>query len=226
MTHFTVQNLQKVQAEIAEQLSASHRAKDGCQLIAVSKTFDADHIIPVLEAGHRVFGENKVQEAKGKWPGLREKYDGIELHLIGPLQSNKAGDAVALFDMIETVDREKIARALSKEIKKQNKTPKLLIQVSTGKEPQKAGIMPELVANFFNFCQNECDLVISGLMCIPPAGEDPSIHFQMLKKMADDLDLKQVSMGMSADYLHAVENGATVVRVGSGIFGARSYPVA
>lgn len=193
------------------------------QLIAVSKMFEPEKIIPVLEAGQRLFGENRVQEAQGKWPALRSDHADIELHLIGPLQSNKTADAVALFDVIHTVDREKIARSLKKEIEKQGKKIELLVQVNTGEEPQKAGIKPLETAEFVRFCRHDLGLAISGLMCIPPVDEEPALHFAILKKMADELNLPKLSMGMSSDFETAVALGATYVRVGSAIFGARDY---
>ena len=189
----------------------------------MSKTFEAEDIRPALDAGQRVFGENRVQEAQGKWPALRESYPGIELHLIGPLQSNKAADAVALFDVIETVDREKIAAALAVEIKRQDKSPKLYVQVNTGLEEQKAGIPPKEAVAFVERCRNEHGLAIEGLMCIPPADENPGPHFALLEKLARAAGVEKLSMGMSGDFETAVGFGATSVRVGSAIFGGRSY---
>lgn len=191
------------------------------QLVVVSKTFDAASIEPVLEAGARVFGENRVQEAQGKWPGLKEKYSDVELHLIGPLQSNKAADAVALFDSIQTVDREKIAKAIAREMEKQGKSPNLFVQVNTGSELQKAGVDPKDAIEFCKWCQDNQGLTITGLMCIPPFDENPGPHFALLKKLAGECGVESVSMGMSSDYLTAAEFGATHVRVGSAIFGAR-----
>ena len=190
-------------------------------LVAVTKTFAADDIQPVLEAGHRVFGENRVQEAEGKWPALREKFAGIDLHLIGPLQSNKAAEAVALFDVIETVDREKIARALKAEMDRQGRHPRLYVQVNTGLEPQKAGIAPDDTEKFVGFCRDELGLSIEGLMCIPPADENPGPHFALLRKLARENGVEKISMGMSGDFETAVGFGATSVRVGSAIFGSR-----
>ena len=210
-----------VQEQIRSACQEAGRPMGDVELIAVSKMFAADKIEPVLEAGQRLFGENRVQEAQGKWPALQEQYSDIELHLIGPLQSNKAADAVALFDVIHTVDREKIARAIKKEIDKQGKQLQLLIQVNTGEEPQKAGIKPLETKEFVAFCRNELQLPIAGLMCIPPVDEEPALHFALLKKMADELDLAKTSMGMSADFDTAIALGATYVRVGSAIFGAR-----
>jgi PLP dependent protein len=191
------------------------------ELVAVSKTFDAEAIQPVIAAGQRVFGENRVQESQGKWPELKAETPGIELHLIGPLQSNKAADAVALFDVIETVDREKIARALAAEMKAQGKRIPVYVQVNTGLEPQKAGIAPDEAASFVSLCRSELDLDVIGLMCIPPADENPGPHFALLAKLARDAGVDRLSMGMSGDYEAAVQFGATSVRVGSAIFGAR-----
>lgn len=182
---------------------------------------------PVLEAGHRVFGENRVQEAQGKWPALREDYPDIELHLIGPLQSNKTREAVALFDVIETVDREKIAATLAREIAnlpEGSVAPRLLVQVNTGAEPQKAGVLPEETPDFVRRCIEVHGLNIEGLMCIPPFDEPPGPHFALLGKLREELGLKVLSMGMSGDYEQAVMLGATHVRVGSAIFGTRPRP--
>ncbi|MCD2174706.1 YggS family pyridoxal phosphate-dependent enzyme [Rhizobium sp. C4] len=215
--------LNAVKAEIARAEKAAGRAAGAASLVAVSKTFEADEIRPALEAGQRVFGENKVQEAKAKWPGLCEAFTGIELHLIGPLQSNKAGEAVALFDVIETIDREKIARAIADEMAKQGRRPQLYVQVNTGLEPQKAGIAPDDTVDFVNLCRDELSLPVVGLMCIPPAEENPGPHFALLAKLAGKCGLTKLSMGMSSDYQTAIEFGATSVRVGSAIFGNRAY---
>ncbi|MEP3232089.1 MAG: YggS family pyridoxal phosphate-dependent enzyme [Hyphomicrobiales bacterium] len=196
-------------------------SSDGSVLIAVSKTFDAEHILPVLEAGHRVFGENRVQESQGKWPTLKETYPDTELHLIGPLQSNKAADAVALFDVIHTIDREKIAKALAAEMKKQARRLPVFIQVNTGSEPQKAGVLPADADSFIANCVQEIGLDVIGLMCIPPFNEDPVPHFTQLRKLAERHSLPHLSMGMSSDFEVALTHGATHVRVGSAIFGAR-----
>jgi len=190
-------------------------------LVCVSKTYDGEVIQPVIDAGCRVFGENRVQEAQGKWPELIENTPDIELHLIGPLQSNKTADAVALFDCIQSIDREKIAKAIAKEMKAQNKTLKLFVQVNTGSEPQKAGILPDKALEFIKYCQEDLKLKLEGLMCIPPFDENPGPHFALLRKLAGEAGLSGLSMGMSADYLTATEFGATHVRVGSNIFGAR-----
>lgn len=211
----------EIRARMAKAAKEAAREDGGAELVAVTKTFGAEDLLPVLEAGHRVFGENRVQEAEGKWPDLRERFSGIELHLIGPLQSNKAADAVALFDVIETVDREKIARALKAEMDKQDKRPKLYVQVNTGLEPQKAGIAPDETAKFVTFCRGELGLAIEGLMCIPPADENPGPHFALLRKLAQESEVAKLSMGMSGDFETAIGFGATSVRVGSAIFGSR-----
>jgi len=216
-----VQQLETVRARIVAAEGEANRPAGAVTLVAVSKTFDADAIRPVLAAGQRVFGENRVQEAQGKWPALREEFPGIELHLIGPLQSNKAKEAVALFDVIETVDREKIASELAKEIARQGKAPKLYVQVNTGSEPQKAGIEPKDAVAFVARCRSEHGLTIEGLMCIPPAEENPGPHFALLEKLAREAGVEKLSMGMSGDYELAVAFGASSVRVGSAIFGHR-----
>jgi PLP dependent protein len=190
-------------------------------LVAVSKTYDTDHIRPVLEAGHRTFGENRVQEAKQKWPDLRQHYSGIELHLIGPLQSNKAAEAVALFDVIQTIDRPKIAEAIAREIQRQSKPVKLYVQVNTGREAQKAGVLPEDLPAILDQMRITLGLAVEGLMCIPPVDEPPAPHFQMLCNMAKVHRIGKLSMGMSGDFAEAIKQGATHVRVGSAIFGTR-----
>jgi PLP dependent protein len=215
------ERLQDVRDRIAKAETYARRPVGSTTLVAVSKTFDADAIRPVIAAGQRVFGENRVQESQGKWPELKAETPDIELHLIGPLQSNKAAEAVALFDVIETVDREKIARALAAEIAKQAKTPKLYVQVNTGLEPQKAGIAPEETKAFVDLCRNALSLSIEGLMCIPPAEENPGPHFALLAKLAKECGVEKLSMGMSSDFETAVEFGASSVRVGSAIFGTR-----
>ncbi|HVK92523.1 MAG TPA: YggS family pyridoxal phosphate-dependent enzyme, partial [Mycoplana sp.] len=191
------------------------------ELIAVSKTFDGAAIRPFLDAGQRVFGENRVQEAQAKWPELRASYDGIELHLIGPLQTNKAREAVALFDVIQTVDRDKLAGVLKAEMERAGRRLPVYVQVNIGLEPQKAGIAPDDVAAFVYFCRNELSLEIEGLMSIPPADQNPGPHFALLSKLASKAGLACLSMGMSGDYETAIAFGATSVRVGSAIFGAR-----
>ena len=190
-------------------------------LVAVSKTFDVEHIRPVLAAGQRVFGENRVQEAKAKWPTLRAEFSGVELHLIGPLQSNKAREAVELFDVIHTVDRPKIATTLAAEMLKVGRRPSLFVEVNTGEEPQKAGVLPRDAGELVRLARDELKLPVIGLMCIPPQDEEPALHFALLAKLAKEVGLEKLSMGMSADYETAVNLGATHVRVGSAIFGAR-----
>ncbi|MBU2329531.1 MAG: YggS family pyridoxal phosphate-dependent enzyme [Alphaproteobacteria bacterium] len=215
------ERLQDVRSKIAKAAAEAGREPDSISLVAVSKTFDAEHIRPTIDAGQRVFGENRVQEAQGKWPGLRAQAPDIELHLIGPLQSNKAAEAVALFDVIETVDREKIARALAEEVRRQGREIRFYIQVNTGLEPQKAGIAPDDVASFVALCRDELSMQIEGMMCIPPVDENPGPHFALLAKLADENSLSKLSMGMSGDFETAIGFGATSVRVGSAIFGVR-----
>lgn len=216
-----VEHLQAVRSAIVRAEKEAGRRAGSVELVAVSKTFEADSIGPVLEAGQRVFGENRVQEAQGKWPALREEFPGITLHLIGPLQSNKAADAVALFDVIETVDREKLAAELAKEIARQNKAPRLYVQVNTGLEEQKAGIDPREAVAFISRCRDTYGLTVDGLMCIPPFEEHPGPHFALLQKLARETGVEKLSMGMSADFEKAIPFGATSVRVGSAIFGSR-----
>ncbi|WFR95189.1 YggS family pyridoxal phosphate-dependent enzyme [Rhizobium tumorigenes] len=215
------ERLDDVRNRIAKAEQKAGRPAGSAQLVVVSKTFDADVIRPVIAAGQRLFGENRVQESQGKWPAMKAETPDIELHLIGPLQSNKAADAVALFDVIETVDREKIARALAAEMKQQGKSTRFYVQVNTGLEPQKAGISPDYTAAFVTLCRDELGLTVEGLMCIPPADENPGPHFALLAKLAAACGVEKLSMGMSGDYEVAVAFGATSVRVGSAIFGAR-----
>ncbi|MCG8271644.1 YggS family pyridoxal phosphate-dependent enzyme [Aquamicrobium sp. NLF2-7] len=216
-----VEQLAQVKQKIAAAEREAGRDAGSAVLVAVSKTFDAEAVRPVIEAGQRVFGENRVQEAQGKWPALRQAFSDIELHLIGPLQSNKAKEAVALFDVVETVDREKIAAELAKEIAKQGRPVRLYVQVNTGSEPQKAGIEPKEAVAFVTRCREIHGLAIEGLMCIPPADENPGPHFALLEKLAREAGVEKLSMGMSGDYELAVAFGATSVRVGSAIFGTR-----
>ena len=220
MNH-AVEQLGVVRERIASAEREAKRATGAVTLVAVSKTFDAGAVRPAIEAGQRVFGENRVQEALAKWPHLKAEFPDIELHLIGPLQSNKAKEAVALFDVIETIDREKIAAELAKEIARQGKTPKLYVQVNTGSEPQKAGIEPREAVTFVKRCRETHGLPIEGLMCIPPLDENPGPHFALLAKLAKEAGVERLSMGMSGDYELAIAFGATSVRVGSAIFGAR-----
>ena len=213
--------LAAVRARLARAARDCERNPASVTLVCVSKTFTAAHILPALDAGERVFGENRVQEAQGKWPDLRERYAGLDLHLIGPLQSNKAADAVAIFDTIETVDRPKIVRALAEAAQKAGRCPKLYVQVNTGAEPQKAGVLPGETDAFIVSCRTEHDLAVDGLMCIPPIDDQASPHFALLATIAARNGVTGLSMGMSADYELAIPLGATHVRVGSAIFGAR-----
>ncbi len=219
-----VDRLKHVNDEIVAAAKAAGRVADGIELVAVSKTFDAEAIRPVIEAGQRIFGENRVQEAERKWPPLRAEFPDVKLHLIGPLQSNKAKEAVAFFDAIHTIDREKIARAVADEMAKQRRSLELFVQVNTGEEPQKAGIMPREAGSFVAFCRENLKLDIKGLMCIPPVDEEPAVHFAFLAKLARELGLGGLSMGMSGDFETAIAFGATHVRVGSAIFGGRHTP--
>jgi pyridoxal phosphate enzyme (YggS family) len=213
--------LATVDQEIARACDQARRERASVTLIAVSKTFDATAIAPLLKAGQRVFGENRVQEARAKWPGLISACPGIALHLIGPLQSNKAKEAVALFDAIHSVDRPSICEALAKEIDSQKRRPELFVQLNTGEEPQKAGVAPADADAFIAGCREKYGLSITGLMCIPPVNDAPAPHFALTAKIAARNGLKQLSMGMSADFRTAIQLGATHVRVGSAIFGAR-----
>jgi hypothetical protein len=215
------ERLAQIRSRIAAAAEKTGRAAGDVTLIAVSKTFGPEAVAPVIAAGQLCFGENRVQEAQGKWPGLRQAHAGLELHLIGPLQSNKAKDAVALFDAIHTLDRPKIARTLAREMAEQGRRPALFIQVNTGAEPQKAGIAPGEAAAFCAQCRDEFGLEIEGLMCIPPIEAPPEPHFELLGELAAKLGLRSLSMGMSADFEAAIRHGATHVRVGSAIFGAR-----
>ena len=213
--------LHVVQHEITLATEAAGREPGSVRLVAVTKTVPEALIEQSILAGQRIFGENRVQEAKAKWPELKERYSDVELHLIGPLQSNKVKDAVALFDVIETVDRPKIARALAEEIGATSRRPRLLVQVNTGEEPQKAGILPAETASFIALCRDTLGLDIAGLMCIPPFDEEPGLHFALLQKLAGEFGLKELSMGMSGDFPRAIAFGATYVRVGTAIYGAR-----
>jgi pyridoxal phosphate enzyme (YggS family) len=218
----TAARLAAVSADISRACRDANRDVTSVTLIAVSKTFAADVIEPVIDVGHRVFGENRVQEAKAKWPALQAKHPGLALHLIGPLQSNKAKDAVALFDAIHSVDRASLCEELAKEIEKQRRTPILFVEINTGGEPQKAGVLPQDADAFLKKCRDDYGLTISGLMCIPPLNEAPGPHFALTAKIAMRNGLKLLSMGMSADFVTAIELGATHVRVGSAIFGERT----
>lgn len=212
--------------DIKRRISAAEeragRVSGSVTLIAVSKVQQEGRVTAVLDAGHRVFGENYVQEAQGKWPGWRGRYPGVELHMIGPLQSNKAKAAVELFDAIHTLDRMSLARKLAQQVELQGHSPELFIQVNTGDEPQKAGILADELPVFLSSCR-DLGLSPQGLMCIPPEDQDPLPHFRLLRALAQDHGLPNLSMGMSADFETAIAEGATHVRVGSAIFGARDY---
>jgi PLP dependent protein len=216
-------SLARVQGEVARACAEAGRDPASVTLIAVSKTHQAQTIEPVIAAGQRVFGENRVQEAKSKWPALTAAHPGIALHLIGALQSNKAKEAVALFDAIHTVDRPSVAEALAKEIARQGRHPLLFVEINTGAEPQKAGVPPEQADAFVATCRASCGLEIAGLMCIPPFEEAPGPHFALTAKIAARNGLKLLSMGMSADFATAIAFGATHVRVGTAIFGGRAH---
>jgi pyridoxal phosphate enzyme (YggS family) len=218
-----IDRLNDTRAAIARAAADCGRDPAAVTLVCVTKTFPAQDVRPLLEAGQRVFGENRVQEAMGKWPELRAAFPGVELHLIGPLQSNKASEAVATFDVIESVDREKIAKALAEEMARQGKRLRLFVQVNTGAEPQKAGVLPQDADAFIAACRDAYGLEIAGLMCVPPVEEQASPHFALLADIAARNGLRELSMGMSSDYELAIQLGATHVRVGSAIMGARDY---
>src|ERR1700758_2198829 len=221
LTEHLPTGLSAVEAAIVKACKEARRDRASVTLVAVSKTFDAPAIEPVIAAGQRVFGENRVQEAKAKWPGLMSTYTDLSVHLIGPLQSNKARDAVVLFDAIHSVDRPSVCQALAKEINSQKRKPQLFVQINTGEEPQKAGVRPSEADAFIASCRDNYGLTISGLMCIPPLEEAPAPHFALTAKIAARNGLKNLSMGMSADYPIAIQFGATHIRVGSAIFGHR-----
>lgn len=214
--------LSLVLEEIALAAEAAGREPQSVRLVAVTKTVPADVIEQAIGAGQRCFGENRVQEAHAKWPALKARHKGLELHLIGPLQSNKVREAVGLFDAIETVDRPKLARALAEEMARVRKPPRLFVQVNTGEEQQKAGVAPGETESFVTLCRETFGLSIDGLMCIPPFDEEPAMHFALLAKLAERLGLRELSMGMSGDFVRAIQFGATYVRVGTAIFGARA----
>lgn len=216
-----VANLARIRAALNAAAAEAGRKGDAISIVAVSKLHGPERILPLLEAGHRVFGENRVQEATAKWPALKESFAGVELHLIGPLQTNKAKEAVALFDVIESLDRPKLARVLAEEMARQARRPRLLIQINTGDEPQKAGVSPGEADAFIAECRDVHGLAIDGLMCIPPAGEAPAPHFALLAKIAARHGLRSLSMGMSGDYRIAAQLGASQVRIGTEIFGER-----
>ena len=214
-------NLAHIRDRMAKAARSAERAPEAVTLVAVSKTQPAEAVEAALAAGQRVFGENRVQEAKAKYPALRDAWPELELHLIGPLQTNKVGEAVALFDVVQSLDREKLARALAKEMDKQGRRPACFIQVNTGEEPQKAGILPDAAEAFIALCRDTLALPVCGLMCIPPFEEEPAPHFALLRSIAERSGLSQLSMGMSGDFETAIALGATHVRVGTAIFGAR-----
>lgn len=215
------ERLRSIEADIARVAAEAGRDPASIHLVAVSKTFAAADIEPVLRAGHRLFGENRVQEAKGKWPELKASYPEAQVHLIGPLQSNKAREAVELFDAIHSVDRPKIAEAIAAELARLGKSLPVFVQVNTGEEPQKAGIAPREAAAFVADCRERLRLDVVGLMCIPPVDEEPAIHFAFLDKLAREAGVSGLSMGMSGDFETAIQLGATHIRVGSAIFGSR-----
>ncbi|MBV8122039.1 MAG: YggS family pyridoxal phosphate-dependent enzyme [Alphaproteobacteria bacterium] len=217
-------NLAAVRARIEAGTRTAGRAAGSVALVAVSKTHPGAAVREALAAGHRLFGENRVQEAQAKYPLLCETYPDLELHLIGPLQTNKVRDAVALFDVIETVDRPRLATALAREMELTGRRPSCLIEVNTGEEPQKSGVMPDAADAFIGECRDRLGLPISGLMCVPPLDEDPAPHFALLRAIARRTGLAQLSMGMSADFETAIRFGATHVRIGTAIFGARGRP--
>ncbi len=217
----SIYGLSDVKARLSRACHDSGRSEKSVKLVCVSKGFGHAAIRPVLDAGERVFGENRVQEATEKWPAFRNSFPALELHLIGPLQSNKAEAAVALFDVIQTLDRPKIAMAVSAAMRKTGHRPKCYVQVNTGEEIQKSGVLPPDLAGFLKFCQDEAELELAGLMCIPPVDQLVSPHFAMLKQLANEFGVAELSMGMSADFELAVQLGATLVRVGSAIFGER-----
>ena len=214
-------NLAAVKGRIAAAANAARRPDDEVALVAVSKTHPAEAVREALAAGHRVFGENRVQEAQVKYPALREAFPDLALHLIGPLQTNKVRDAVALCDMIETVDRPRLAEALAREMERSGRRPPCLIEVNTGEEPQKSGVLPTAADDFIVECRDRIGLPIEGLMCVPPLDEEPALHFALLREIARRTGLGFLSMGMSADFEKAIRFGATHVRVGTAIFGAR-----
>jgi hypothetical protein len=220
-TETIASNLSLVKGELAKALSTASRKQDACELIAVSKTRSADEIAEAIAAGQKTFGENKVQEADTKWPDIKEKHSNLSLHLIGPLQSNKVRQAVKLFDVIEVLDREKLAIALHRVMQGEQKFPKIYVQVNTGEEEQKAGVLPSNLGGFLKTVREDIGLSVEGLMCIPPQDEEPAMHFYLLKNLAQKFAVEKLSMGMSADFTVAAQLGATSVRVGTKIFGDR-----
>lgn len=218
-----IQNIEIIKEDIRETAKQHNRRAEDVHLVAVSKKQPDERIDMALASGQRIFGENRVQEAQEHWEHRKPDYSDLELHLIGPLQTNKVKDAIALFDVIQTLDREKLARKLGSEMKNLNKNLPCFIQVNTGEEEQKSGILPNELDEFYHFCRKDCGMDIMGLMCIPPIDDPPAAHFAFLHKSAKKLGLKHLSMGMSADYEHAIALGATYIRIGTGVFGERSY---
>ncbi|MBM85342.1 MAG: YggS family pyridoxal phosphate-dependent enzyme [Rhodospirillaceae bacterium] len=214
-------NLGMIAEKIVGATISVGRDPNAVSLVAVSKVQPIERVAAALAAGHRLFGENRVQEAQAKWPTLRERYPDLTLHLIGPLQTNKVRDAVALFDVIETVDRPKLAKALREEMDRQGLNRTCFVQVNTGEEPQKAGVPPNEVDAFVAFCRDEVGLDVAGLMCIPPIDDGPALHFALLREIARRVDVEELSMGMSGDFVTAIELGATLVRIGTAVFGTR-----
>jgi PLP dependent protein len=215
--------LAAVRARIAAAAAVAARDARDITLVAVSKTFGREAIEPVIASGQVVFGENRVQEAKSKWPELMQRHAGLKLHLVGPLQTNKAAEALKLFDAVHAIDRPRLAASVAGEIQKLGRAPELFIQVNTGEEPQKAGVAPQEADRFIAQCRKAYGLTISGLMCIPPVEEEPALHFALLAKLAERNGLAKLSMGMSGDFETAIKFGATHIRVGSAIFGERSH---
>lgn len=220
-TSTVAENFAAIRSRIDAAAKAADRSPESVRLVAVSKMQPAERVAAALEAGHRLFGENRVQEAQGRWTGLKASHPDIVLHLVGPLQTNKVRDAVALFDAIETVDRPKLARALAREMEQSGRRPDCLIQVNTGEEPQKAGVAPDELADLLTLSRDELALPVRGLMCIPPLDEPPALHFALLSELADRHGLGTLSMGMSGDFETAIRHGATLVRVGTALFGPR-----
>ncbi len=225
-TQSPAERLAAVENKIDTALGEAGRSREELTLIAVSKTQPAENIDPVIAAGQKVFGENRVQEAQGKWPQLRERFTDLELHLIGGLQTNKVRDALQLFDVIHTVDRPKLARTIANELARSDRQPQLFVQVNTGEESQKSGVDPREADEFLRQCRETYQLPIAGLMCIPPIEDEPSLHFALLRKIAQRNGISGLSMGMSADYDVAIQFGATHIRVGTAIFGPRNPPPA
>jgi len=221
VTTFSESRLVQVRRDIESACTEAGRAPESVRLVAISKTFAAEAILPVLREGQRVFGENRVQEARAKWPALRDRFPDVELHLVGPLQSNKAKEAIQLFDAIHAVDRASLCAALAKEIQRQGRAPILFVEINTGAEPQKSGVLPDAADDFLKTCRDSYGLPIAGLMCIPPVHEAPAPHFALTARIAARNGLRLLSMGMTADFPTAIRFGATHVRVGTAIFGAR-----